>query len=71
MTEYSLIARVLEMGLTWDQLNIGNLASFELLARRFQLIEEKYRHRLPQHEGKNSLDPESDAGLFLGLGTAS
>ena len=71
MTEYSLIARVLEMGLTWDQLNIANLACMELLARRFQLIEEKYRHRLPQQDGKNSMDPESDAGLFLGLGSAS
>jgi hypothetical protein len=71
MTEYSLIAKVLEMALTWDQLNIANLACMELLARRFQLIEEKYRHRLPQHDAKNTMDPESDAGLFLGLGTAS
>ena len=55
----------------WDQLNIANLAGMELLARRFQLIEEKYRHRFPQHDTKNTMDPESDAGLFLGLGTAS
>ena len=41
------------------------------MARRFQLIEEKYRHRLPQPDPKNSLDPDADVGLFLGLGAAS
>ena len=44
--------------------------SFELLARRFQLIEEKYRHRLPQVDAKGA-DPEADSGLYLGLGPSS
>ena len=51
---------------------ICNLCSFELLARRFQLIEEKFKFRLPQFDGnKSSMDPENDASLFLGLGTHS
>ena len=71
MMEYGLIARVLEMALTFDQLHGANIAALELLARRFQLIEEKYRHRLPQLDPKNTLDPDADVGLFLGLGAAS
>ena len=49
---------------------ISNLACFELISRRMQLIEEKYKMRLPQMD-KNVLDPGSDAGIFLGLGTYS
>ena len=70
MAEYGPIARDLT-ALTWDQLNIANVACMELFARRSQLLEEKYRHRLPRRDTKNTTDPESDAGLFLGLGTAS
>ena len=38
-----------------------------------QLIEEKYRFRFPNTESKGagSLDPDNDAALFLGLGSAS
>eukprot|EP00973_Karenia_brevis_P086534 11999772-Karenia_brevis.AAC.1 len=72
MTEYLLIAKTLEMAAGFDQLNVINLACLELLCRRFQLIEEKYRHRLPQLDtGKSVADPESDSALFLGLGAAS
>ena len=71
MMEYNLIARCLDMALQWDQLSIGNLACMELLARRFQLIEEKYRHRMPSVEPRNVIDPDADSGLFLGLGPGS
>jgi hypothetical protein len=72
MTEYSVIAKSIEFGLYTDQLMITQLASFELLARRFQLIEEKFKFRLPSFDSnKGSLDPENDASLFLGLGTSS
>ena len=43
----------------------------ELLSRRFQLIEEKYRHRMPSVEPRNAIDPDADSGLFLGLGPGS
>ena len=71
MMEYNLIARCFDMALQWDQLSIGNLACMELLARRFQLIEEKYRHRMPSAEPRNVIDPDADSGLFLGLARAS
>jgi hypothetical protein len=41
------------------------------MARRFQLVEEKYRHRMPATEPRNVLDPDADSGLFLGLGPGS
>jgi hypothetical protein len=72
MTEYAVIAKTIEFGLLHDQLSVSSLASFELLSRRFQLIEERYKMRLPQLDAvKGQLDPEQDTGLFLGLGTAA
>ena len=69
-TEYMVIARCLEFALQFDQLDIANLACLELLSRRFQLLEEKYRHRMPMFD-KGGPDADADASLFLGLGTAS
>ena len=44
----------------------------ELVSRRLQLIEEKYRFRMPQLEGHAGVtDPENDHSLFMGLGTAA
>jgi hypothetical protein len=60
MTEYSVIARTIEFGLYTDQLMITQLAAFELLARRFQLIEEKFKFRLPAFDSnKSSIDPRT------------
>ncbi len=71
MTEYAVIGKCVEFALYTDQVMICNMVSFELLIRRFQLIEERYRHKLPQMaEAKGTaLDGEQDASLFLGLGT--
>ena len=71
MTEYSVLAKVLELAQQFDQLNVGGLASTELICRRMQLIEEKFRHRLPQIDGGKTFDVEGDSALFLGLGAAS
>ena len=72
MTEYSVLCRILELAITFDQLHITNLACMELVCRRLQLIEEKYRFRLPQIDGgAGAADPENDHGLFLGLGSAT
>ncbi len=68
MTEYALTGRTLEMALTFDQVHLYNQAHIEFLMRRFQLIEETYRHRLPSLDGKSGFDPEGDSGLYLGLG---
>ena len=71
MAEYNVIAKAVDLALSWDGVSIGNCASFELLLRRFQLIEEKFRHRLPQASGTNIMDPEADSSLYLGLGMNS
>ena len=76
MTEYAVIAKTLEFLMSWDQVHFGNCVGVELLVRRLSLIEEKYKFRLPQFDGggggKDSvMDAESDAGLFLGLGSSA
>ena len=63
ITEYLLLARVLEMASCCGQLDIVSIACLELVGRCFQLIEEKYKHRLPQAAG-SSAGAESDASLF-------
>ena len=46
------------------------MIAFELLVRRFQLIEERYKMKLPQMDGRGGAhDPEQDTSLFLGLGS--
>ncbi len=70
MTEYAVIATAIEFAWYHDQLMVPSLVSMELLARRFPLIEECYKSRLPQFDSsKNGFDPEQGAGLFLGLGS--
>ena len=72
MSEYAVLAKVLELAISFDQLHVTNLACFELIGRRLQMIEEKYRFRLPQFDGGvGAADPENDASLFLGLGAGS
>ncbi len=72
MSEYAILAKVIELAISYDQLMITNLSCFELIFRRLQMIEEKYRFRLPQFDGGlGAADPENDASLFLGLGAGS
>jgi hypothetical protein len=70
MTEYAVIAKTIEFAIYADQLMVCNLIAFELLVRRFQLIEERYKMKLPQMDGRGGAhDPEQDTSLFLGLGS--
>ena len=68
MAEYGLIAKKIDIAIAYGGINICNCSAFELLARRFQLIEEKFRHRLPAATGNNPTDPDADSSLYLGLG---
>ena len=45
VSEHDLCMRILEAGSRFDQLNVGELASFELVCRRAQLVELKYKHK--------------------------
>eukprot|EP00973_Karenia_brevis_P012187 1654947-Karenia_brevis.AAC.1 len=49
----------------YDQLDITNLASAELICRQIQLIEYKYQDRLPI----SSSSTDADAHLFMGQGS--
>ena len=72
ISECSVICKALELAIGFDQLKVTDLASVELLCRRLQLIEEKYRFRMPQMEGgSNAAGPEQDHSLFMGLGAGT
>ena len=51
--EDDCLARVMDMAIKFDGLNVANLASFELIARRRQLIAEAHAHSpaAPSYEG--------------------
>ena len=57
--------RSFELAITWDQLHVTELAAFELLARRPQMIELKYKDRLIS-VGNYKNDPFDDARLYQG-----
>ena len=72
VSEYAVLCKIVEYAVQYDQLRVSNLACMELVSRRLQLIEEKYRFRMPQMEGQAGVtDPENDHSLFMGLGTAA
>ncbi|CAK0872167.1 unnamed protein product [Prorocentrum cordatum] len=48
--EHQFLSELLEMGAEKDQLNEGELATFEAVSRRCQLWEEVYANRLREHE---------------------
>ncbi|CAK0853814.1 unnamed protein product [Prorocentrum cordatum] len=51
--EHGSLMEILEYALTYDQLDVSSLASFEILARRVQLLEEAYTSnpKAPRFEG--------------------
>ena len=59
--EHSLLCEVLQYALVYDQLDISSLVSYELVARRLQMLEEAY--------SANPKQPRFDAQLhFMGQG---
>ena len=68
MVEFFLLGKIIEYAVTYDQLDVCNLASFELIARRFQLIEQKYRHRIASAAPlRASGEVDIDTSMYLGL----
>ena len=53
--EHGCLMEMLEWALTYDQLDVSSLASFELLSRRVQLLEEAYtaNPKAPRFEGSD------------------
>jgi len=68
VSEHEVFCRALECLVCYDQLNVAELGAIEILARRFQLHEERYRLKLIDAErgaGKTGVDFD-DAAIFMG-----
>ena len=61
--EHELILRAVEHAIVFDQINITEMACFELLLRRAQLTEFKHREAMLRSEGGD----EEDSFLYLGV----
>jgi len=62
--DHELALRAMELAVCYDQLNISELASFELLARRAQLAEIKHKQALVEYSVGSS--GHEDEHLYLG-----
>ena len=66
VAEHEFCSRLLQTATVFDQLNIGELACMELVSRRLQMCEYKYRDRiLGRIQGG---EVEEDAHLYMGTG---
>ena len=68
MAERETYCKVLQAMLTYDQLDVSNLASAEVIARQIQLIEERYENKLvdvDKHGQNHLLGPGRDARRHL------
>ena len=65
-TEHQSIMRMLFFALTYDQLDVSQIASLELMIRRAQMIELKYKDKVVPPP-VNALDPFQDMHLYMGL----
>ncbi|CAK0816861.1 unnamed protein product, partial [Prorocentrum cordatum] len=63
--DHDLAMRMAELGLSFDQLNLGELASFELLMRKAQMAEGRHRDRLAAVQGDDLME---ESYLYLGAG---
>ena len=65
VTLHLAAAKVMQLAVQYDQLNVGHLASLELVARQFQLCEEKHKHKFTTTGGEAG-DAFDDQHLFFG-----
>ncbi len=61
VSQHENLCKLLQVGLTFDQLDMTNLAMVELMCRELQMIEEKYSDRL-----RSTNDMSDEVHLFLG-----
>ena len=64
--EHELLCRAIEHGLTFGQLQGAELSFFELLARRLQMLEMKFRDKVAGSLFGSSI--EEDRRIYLGTG---
>ena len=63
--EHESICKALELAIEYDQLNIGELAAIELLCRRLQMIQFRWKERVLGASSTGTVDDESH--FFLGV----
>ena len=63
--EHESICKALELAIEYDQLNIGELAAVELLCRRLQMIQYRWKERVLGAVSSGTVDDESH--FFLGV----
>ena len=68
VAEHAVLCGCVHQATTYDQLNLPELASFELLFRRIQMIEEHHRHRLQSGGFGGGIDDEEEH-LYYGTST--
>lgn len=71
--EHGLLAEIFETAICYDQLNVSELACFELLSRRFQLWEHSFAHQLrtsQETRGSSTLEVD-ERSIFLGRNKSS
>ena len=64
--EHELIMRVLEVAVSYDQLAVSELASFEILLRRAQMLELRHKEKIVGPGVGGTVD--EDSHLYLGTG---
>ena len=62
--EHEAICKVLELAIEYDQLNVGELAAVELLCRRLQMIQYRWRERILGATATGTIEDESH--FFMG-----
>ncbi|CAK0911582.1 unnamed protein product, partial [Prorocentrum cordatum] len=67
--EHLLLSQLLEVGMAIDQMQVCNLATFELVSRRYQMWESAYKDLLREVDtgGSGGDDWLSERSLFLGV----
>ena len=65
-TQHHIGCQVLQWAVTYDQLQVSQLAFLEILSRSLQLIELKHRDRFLPSLGSGT-DPFEESHLYLGL----
>jgi hypothetical protein len=63
--EHAFLSEVLQLGVVYDQMNIGCLAAFEAIARRYQIHEEMYAQEMDQRQC-GEIDWAGERALFAG-----
>jgi hypothetical protein len=64
VTEHESLCKMLELALEYDQLNIGELALLEMVCRRLQMVQYRWRDRIIGSTSTGTIDDEMH--YFLG-----